>query len=212
MSRVNNAYVAIAALACGLVVESDAKPVCAGLLNDVQVNAVNAAEVTDKGKCIVLVTMVEDVGGVPTQVVRPVADANGNVKLYADGAAVVALAKTSNLQGGEAVTVVKRAVSRNIGDPVSALKSQHKSASTEAAQAAKPLATLTTQVTAAESLGWDDAAVGSEERAEYDDLVTRKASVTEWHDKCVARVATLAAALTAAGIDPTTYLPLPSGG
>ena len=61
----------------------------------------------------------------------------------------------------------------------------------------------------AESLGWNTSPEGSPEKAEYDDLVTRKATVQEWKDATDARVAALAAALTAAGIDPVTYLPLP---
>lgn len=204
MSITNNAYLSIAATALGVTVAPGASPIVEQLLNDVAVSEIKAAEVTDKGKCLVLVTA----GGV----VRPVADSSGNVKLFTDGAAVVALAKKSNLPGGQGVTIVKKAVNKPVGDPISALKSQHKQASTEAAAALKPTQTLAQQISGAKSLGWDTDPEGSTTRGEYDDLIARQASVAEWKAKCDSRVATLAAALTAAGIDPVTYLPLPTGG
>lgn len=201
MSIVNNSYIAAAAAALGLTVPAGASPIVEQLLNDVAVSAIDAAEVNDKGKCLVLVTTPDGV--------RPVADTSGNVKLFTDGAAVVALAKRSNLPGGQGVTIVKKAVNRPVGDPIAALKSQHKQASTEAASAAKPAGTLEQQVSGATSLGWNTDPVGSATRAEYDDLLARQTSVAEWKAKCDARVTTLAAALVAAGIDPVTYLPSP---
>ena len=205
MSRVNNAYIPAAATALSLTVSEPVKPIADAMLNDVPVSAIGAAEVTDKGKCIVIATVT--ING--AQEVRPVADSNGNVKLYADGAAVVALAKRSNLAGGQSVQIVKKAVQGNIGDPIAALKSKHKQAATESVTAGKPLATLTQQITGAESLGWNTSPEGSPEKAEYDDLVKRKETVQEWKDATDARVTALAAALTAAGIDPVTYLPMP---
>ncbi len=205
MSRVNNAYIPAAVAALGVTLSDPVSPIADAMLNDVQVTAIGAAEVTDKGKCIVIASVT--INGTPS--VRPVSDSNGNVKLYADGAAVVALAKRSNLAGGQSVQIVKKVVQGNIGDPIAALKSKHKQAATESVQAAKPLATLTQQITGAESLGWNTSPEGSPEKAEYDDLVKRKATVQEWKDATDTRVTTLAQALQAAGIDPVTYLPLP---
>lgn len=204
MSITNNAYISVAATALGVTVAPGASPIVEQLLNDVAVSEIKAAEVTDKGKCLVLVTA--------EGVVRPVADSSGNVKLFTDGAAVVALAKKSNLPGGQGVTIVKKAINKPVGDPISALKSQHKQASTEAAAAFKPTQTLAQQISGAQSLGWNTDPEGSATRGEYDDLIARQTSVAEWKAKCDARVATLAAALTAAGIDPVTYLHLPNGG
>lgn len=205
MSRVNNAHIPAAVAALGVTLTEPVSPIADAMLNDVQVTAIGAAEVTDKGKCIVIASVT--INGTPS--VRPVSDSNGNVKLYADGAAVVALAKRSNLAGGQSVQIVKKVVQGNIGDPIAALKSKHKQAATESVTAAKPLATLTQQITGAESLGWNTSPEGSPEKAEYDDLVKRKATVQEWKDATDERVTTLAAALQAAGIDPVTYLPLP---
>ncbi len=204
MSITNNAYVPVAAAALGVTVSAVEIPIVEQLLNDIAVSAIKAAEVTDKGKCIVLVQTADGV--------RPVADTSGNVKLFTDGAAVVALAKKSNLPGGQGVTIVKKDINRPVGDPISALKSQHKQASAEAAAALKPTQTLAQQISGAQSLGWNTDPEGSATRGEYDDLIARQTSVAEWKAKCDARVATLAAALTAAGIDPVTYLPLPNGG
>lgn len=203
MGIVNNSYVPIAATALGVTVTEGAGPIVEQLLNDFAVSSINAAEVTDKGKCIVLV---DTVGGM-----RPVADSSGNVKLFADGAAVVALAKKSNLPGGQGVVIVKKAINKPVGDPITTLKAQHKQASTEAASALAPAQKLAQQIIGAQSLGWDAEPEGSATRGEYEDLIARQASVAEWKDKCDSRVATLAAALTAAGIDPVTYLPLPTG-
>lgn len=205
MSIFNNSFVAAAATALGLNVTAGELPIAESLLNDVTVSTMGAAEVTDKGKCIVLVTTKN---GADADVVRPVADASGNVKLYANGAAVVALAKRSNLPGGESIAIVKKTVITPVGDPIAQLKSKHKSAVKESEQAAKPLADLGQKKTGAEALGWNTDPVGSATRAEYDDIVARKATVQEWKDKTDARVATLAAALTAAGISPVTYLPI----
>lgn len=207
MSIVNNALVAIAATALGVVVEANALPISEQLLNDIAVSNVQAAEVNDKGRCLVLVTVNKDGGGTE---VRPVADANGNVKLYVDGAAVVAMAKKSNLPGGQAVTIVKKAVNKPVGDPIAALKSKHKQAAAEAVAAQKPTATLAQQINGATSLGWNTDPVGSMTRMEFDDMERRALTVAEWKAKCDARVAQLAAALVAAGIDPVTYLPLPA--
>lgn len=205
MSNYANSLVGAAAAALGLSVAAGASPICEALLNDVAVSAMGAAEVTDKGKCIVLVTTKD---GANADVVRPVADSMGNVKLFANGAAVVALAKRSNLPGGEAIEFVKKAVAQSVGDPIAALKSQHKAAVRESAAAAKPLADLNQKKTGAAALGWDADPVGSATRAEYDDIAARIVTVQEWKDKTDARVTTLAAALTAAGINPATYLPL----
>lgn len=204
MGIVNNSYVPIAATALGVTVSAGAGPIVEQLLNDIAVSSIKAAEVTDKGKCIVLVETADGV--------RPVADTSGNVKLFTDGAAVVALAKKSNLPGGQGVTIVKKAINKPVGDPISALKAQHKQASTEAASALVPTQKLAQQIIGAKSLGWDTDPEGSATRGEYEDLIARQASVAEWKAKCDSRVATLAAALTAAGIDPVTYLPLPTGG
>lgn len=206
MSRINNAYVHAAVAALGLTLSEPVSPIADALLNDVEVTAIGAVEVTDKGKCIVIASVT--IGG--TQYVRPVADNSGNVKLFADGAAVVALAKRSNLAGGQSVSIVKKTVQGNIGDPIAALKAKHKQAVAESVSASKPLAVLNQQITGGESLGWNNAAQGSQERAEYVDLVKRKATVQEWKDFTEDRVTTLAAALTAAGIDPITHLQLPA--
>lgn len=209
MSITNNSYVPVAATAAGVTVAPGASPIVEQLLDNIAVSAVKAAEVTSKGKCIVLVEVDKAGGG---KEYRPVASATGDVKLFANGQAVVALAKKSNLPGGQSVAIVKMSVTASVGDPIAMLKSQHRAAVREAASTAKPVADLAQKITGAEALGWDTDPVGSATRAQFDDLTARQVTVAEWHDAIAARVNTLAAALTAAGIDPNTYLPIASGG
>lgn len=204
MSITNNALVAVAVAAAGLGNMTLGAPIVESLLDQVEVSAVNAVEVTDKGKALVLVTM-KDEQGAP--ILRPVATATGDVKLFADAGAVMAFAKKSNLPGGQPVTVIKRANTGSVGDPIAALKAQHKAAVREAAAAGAAVTSVTQKVTAAVGLHWNTDPQGSATRAEYDDLAARKSTVEEWKTAADARVATLAASLAAAGIDPVTYLP-----
>lgn len=209
MSITNNSYVQGAATAAGVAVAPGASPIVEQMLDNIAVSAVKAAEVTSKGKCIVLVEVDKEGGG---KEYRPVAMSTGDVKLFANGQAVVALAKKSNLPGGQGVTIVKLSANASVGDPIAMLKSQHKAAVREAASTVKPKSDLTQKVTGAQALGWDSDPVGSATRAQYEDLIARQTTVNEWSTAMTARVTTLAAALTAAGIDPNTYLPIASGG
>lgn len=208
MSITNNGYVQVAATAIGVSVAGDASPIAEQLLDNIEVASIKAAEVTAKGKCIVLVGVPDGSGGTDY---RPVASAAGDVKLFADGKAVIALAKKSNLPGGQSVAIVKMQGSQSVGDPIATLKSQHRQVVREYASTTKPFTDLSQKITGAEALGWDEDPVGSATRAQYNDLIARRATVQEWRTAINARVTTLAAALTSAGIDPNTYLPLPVG-
>ncbi len=205
MSTKNNAFVAAAATALGMVVLSGASPICDNLLNDLNVTEFGAAEVDTTGRVMVLVEITTGTGGSATTEVRPVADSLGNVRLYADGNAAVALAKRSNLAPGVQVKFVRATKVATIGDPVAALKSKYKSFKTEAALGLKQSDIVTGKKTAGEALGWDTA-TGTPENAEYLDIVARLASITEWKAFCDAKVTALAASLTAAGIDPSTVV------
>lgn len=200
MSVKANNYVGAAALALGVTVAANASPICEGLLNDLQVTAFGAAEFDATGKVIVIVQVPDGDGGT---VNRPVADSVGNVRLYGDAAAAVALAKRSYLASGLDVRIVRQPRTATVGDPIVALKAKYRTYKREAASAAGSATQLATKKTGAEALGWDTS-VGTPERAEYDDLVKRAASVGEWKAQTDGVVTTLAAALTAAGIDPAT--------
>ena len=124
MSLKNNALIAAAALALGVTVDATAKPVCEGMLNDFQVSSFGFAEVDSTGRCLVIVSI--DVGdGVKA---RPVADQQGNVRLYSSADGAVSLAKRTQMAAATAVTFRRFVSTGTVGDPVAALKSKYKSA------------------------------------------------------------------------------------
>lgn len=197
MSTKNNAFVAVAALALGLTVTASAGPVCEGLLNDYPVDTFGAAEIDASGRVLVLVTVDGEV--------RPVADAMGNVRLYVDGNAAIALAKRSNIAAGVEIKFVKMAKQAAVGDPILALKSKYKKFKAEALVSLKQGQSIAAKIAAAAALGWDTA-TGTPEGAEYADMVARQVSIGEWKAYNDNKVTTLAASLTAAGIDPATVI------
>jgi len=201
MSIKNNAFMAAAALALGVVIPAGASPICEGILNDVKVTEFGAAEVDSKGRVMVIVSV--SIGGVVS--VRPVADSAGNVRIFADGNSAVSLAKRSNLDVGVKVKFVKMATVGTVGDPVATLKAKYKKFKAEAAIALKQRDAVAGKVTAGVALGWD-LAVGTPEHSEYLDLQARAVSVGEWKTYNDTKVTELAAALVAAGIDPLTVV------
>lgn len=205
MSVKNNQYLAASAAALGLVLAAGVLPIAEGVLNDVPVHGMHAAEISDgSGKVAVFVT-VADAADPAVQVVRPVADAAGNVRLFGDGSAVVALSKRSNLVPGAAVRFVRFNKAASVGDPIVSLKAKFKKMKGETAAATAKGVELSAKLSAAESLGWDGA-VGSPEFTEYQDIAARVATIAEWEAVTTAIRVQLAAALTAAGIDPATVV------
>lgn len=205
MSTKNNALIGAVAFALGLTVQAGVSPICDSLLNDVNVTGFGAAEVDTKGRVMVLVTVTTGAPGSEVHTVRPVADALGNIKLFSDGNAAVALAKRTAMASGVHVIYVKADKVATVGDPVAALKSKYKAFKNEAAAGAKQVLAVTEKKTAAVALGWD-AANGTPENLEYLDIVARLVSIGEWKANSDAKVAALAASLTAAGIDPVTVV------
>ena len=201
MSTKNNALVSIAAAALGVNVLANASPVCDSLLNDLSVTQFGVAEIDQKGRALVIVSV--KVGAVTT--VRPVADSLGNVKVFGDVGAAMVLSKRANMAVGAPVVFVKAVKAGSVGDPISALKSRYKGFKSEAAAALKQSALVAGKISAAAALGWD-AAVGTPENDEYLDLVERGRSIDEWKSFSDAQVVALAASLTTAGIDPLTVV------
>lgn len=201
MSTKNNALVAVAAAALGVVVATGASPVCESLLNDLQVIEFGGAEVDTSGRVLVIVTIKNGL----IETVRPVADASGNVKLFGDANAAMIAGKRANLTAGTKVKFVKMVKAGTIGDPIATLKTKYKAFKTEAASSLKQGTALAGKVSAAVALGWD-VSVGTPENAEFVDLTARGVSVAEWKAYNDAKVVELAASLTAAGVDPLTVV------
>jgi hypothetical protein len=201
MSTKNNALIGAAALALGFTVTAGALPICEGLLNDITINSVGMAETDTVGRVMLIVET--KVGTVITA--RAVADHFGNVRTYATADAALAVVKKMTLPSGLKVGFVRMDKVGTIGDPLAVLKSKYKSYKIEAAAGLKQGSAVTSKVTAAVGLGWDTA-TGTPENDEYLDLVIRGQSIAEWKAFCDGKVTALAAALTAAGVDPLTVV------
>jgi hypothetical protein len=197
MSRKNNAALLalVAAAASGQTLGAS---IVEGLVNDKTVTEWTVYE-TDaaSGRAMLVVK----IGGT----YRPVADSGGNVRIYGNVQAAVAVSKRNG--GGDDVTVYTSEKTKAVGDPVKALIARHKSMKAEDAKAGTSKETIDGSVTAAAALGWD-VAVGTPEAFEYADLLARQVAVGEWKTYTTATLGTLAASLTAAGINPATYLPV----
>ena len=195
MSVKNNGFVAAALLALGL--SAAGAPVAESLLNDKQIGGLYAAEITDgTGRVIVFAGFPDGNGGFTN---RPVADALGNVRLYKDGSAVVALSKKTTLVADAQVVFVKAEKLTSVGDPVVSLKAKFKKIKAEKLVALEKVAELESKRLAAVSQGWD-AAGNTPEGIEYADILARIATVDEWVTSCAAIYTSLAAALAAAGV------------
>ncbi len=201
MSVVNNKYVPIAMGLLQLSLDKLGPVIVDALLNDVPIGSFAVIEIDSKGRSVALAYSDEKV--------RPVADNSGNVRLFSSADTAIILGKRSNLPAGMPMAYIKVERSTNIGDPVASLKSKHKSAKTEAANASNSLVKLSQKQAAAISLGWGNAAVGSAELAEFEDIGARVSAVSEWAQTSSTRLQTFTDALVSAGIDPLTYMPLP---
>lgn len=197
MSRKNNAALAalVALAASGQVIGA---PIVEGLVNDKVVTAWTVYE-TDaaSGRAMLVVT----IGGVN----RPVADSGGNVRIFGNSQAAVQVAKRNG--GGDAVSVYLSEKAATVGDPVKALIARHKSMKAEDTKAGTAKTAIDASVSAAAALGWD-VAVGTPEALEYADLLARQTALGEWKTYTAATLGTLGDSLTAAGINPATYLPV----
>lgn len=202
MSTKINPLVLVAALSLGVTVSVSAGPVCEGLLNDQKVYGVGLAQVDDFGRCIMIVNLSADENA---PVNRAVASASGDVKLFTGLDAAASTIKRMALDIDAEVTYKRRQKTGTLGDPVATLKSNYRSFKAEKIVTEKQAALIAAKISAATALGWHTA-VGTPEAVEYADYVARNVSVAEWGTYCAAKVAALAASLTAAGVDPMTVV------
>lgn len=200
MAIKTQAFVAAAAALAGVAAGAS---ILESSLDNVTVNGLKVTEVSDGSRnCVIFANVVAN--GNTTY--RPVCDGSGNVRLYKDVQAAAGLAKRTNIGGGS-VEYFKVVPQGAVGDPVKRLIVQHKQITTENTRVTAVRDDITSKKTAAEGLGWNTS-VGTPERAQYDDYVIVLAALNEGVTITAARKTALAAALTAAGISPTTYLPV----
>lgn len=200
MAIKTQAFVAAAAAAAGVAAGAS---VLESSLDNLTVNGLKVSEVSDGSRsCIVFAGIVAN----NATTYRPVCDGAGNVRLYSDVTAAAALAKRTNIGAGS-VEYFKVVNQTSPGDPVKRLIVQHKQITAENTRVTTVRDDVANKKTAAEGLGWNTS-VGTPERAEYDDIVFRKAALDEAVTLTTTRKTALGAALTNAGINPATYLPL----
>ena len=167
------------------------------------ISAMSIVETSTSGAAVLFYT----VGTGGAAVTKVVTDAKGDVRIYGDSASAMGAVKRAGVGSNVVVTVRKFDAPVNVGSPVKSLIASHKQAVKEAATGALNRAELLSKKTAAEAQGWNTQ-VGTPYRAEYDDIAGSLAIVSEWKTASDARVTSLATALTAAGINPVTYLPV----
>lgn len=201
MSTKTNTAVAFALAALGIATVSAAGPVCEGLLNDKPITALYIAQVDDLGRCI----MVVNFGDSENEDYRVVANASGDVKLFGGLAAATGTIGRAQLVPGAEVVYQRKVKAGTIGDPLVSLKRSFKAFKAEKLAGDMQAADIAAKILSAEALGWNTA-TGTLEAYEYADYLAKKKSVKEWVDFSTARIASLSASLTAAGVDPMTVV------
>jgi leucyl aminopeptidase (aminopeptidase T) len=200
MSIKKSAVATAAALAAGMTV---AGSTVEQLLDNLQgITAMKIVETDAQGRAVLFYTT----GSGQTAVTKVVTDTKGDVRIYGDASSAMSAVKRAKVGSTVAVTVRKFDVSVSVGNPTQALIAAHKASVKEVANALASRTEINRSKVSAEAQDWNTQ-VGTPERAEYDDIVTRLSIVDEWKAAMETRVTALATALTAAGISPTTYQP-----
>jgi hypothetical protein len=202
MSVKANVLVLAAVAALGVNLTAGAQPMVEGLINDYDVSAINIAQVDDAGRCIVIVTATNAAGVVQT---RPVANSAGDVRIYADFGMTNSLIARAKLSAAAVVTYKRKVKAASLVKPLIALKQSYKAFKAENAVAVKAIAQINSDIISATAVGWNTA-VGTPEAETFADYGVMLLTVTEQKDYTQARVTALAAALTAAGVDPLTVV------
>lgn len=201
MSLKINAFVADAALAAG-VTATATNPIVDSLLSTTLTTALHSAEISDAtGKVLVFATV--DNAGTP--VTRAVADSYGNIKLFTNSLSAIKFARSVNLAPGAVVSYVAYHKPISVGDPLEGLKSRYKSACAKQLKSAAKLNTVTAKLNNAAAFGWDVSTGAT--LAEYNDIVSRVATITEWAGSATTLTNSLAQMLITAGVDPLTVVP-----
>lgn len=205
MSIKINVFLPAAAAAAG-VTTTAAAALADGLLTVKQIKALACAEISDGSAKVMVFATVKNADD--TEVVRPVAGSDGNIKLYSNASAALKLSKSANLLPGALVTFAPYAKAVAVGDPLASLEARYKAACGKGYAAQGKLANAGEKLDVAVQFGWDTSTGAT--LAEYNDLVARVAVLTEWESEALALVDTLGQRLSSVGVDPTTLGPRPT--
>ena len=201
MSTKTISAVAFAVAAIGITGLSAAGPIAEALLNDKAVKAINVVQVDDLGRCVMIVNL----GVGENNDFRAVASASGDVKLFGSLAAASPAIGRALLNEDAEVVYMRKIKDGTLGDPLATLKRQYKAFKAEKASGVMNAVDIEQKITSATALGWNTA-TGTPEAYQYADYVARRVTVKEWTDFSTAKIAALAASLTAAGVDPATVV------
>lgn len=176
------------------------------LLDQFPVKAVNIAQVTDSGACLMFVTVPTGASGADE--VRVVGDTSGQVKLYSTVLLAHNAGRNAKLTSTATVTFKRMEKIQALSTPSKELIALHKAIVKERDAYTVKVTALEIERALGQAGGWDTELVGSAKRTAYDLMVEQLASLNEVKDNAVAKVAAYAAQLTTAGINPATYLPI----
>ena len=198
MSTKINALIPAAAAAAGIPIPT-ISPVAEPLLSTLAVTAIYCAEIQDaSGKFMMFATIGADT--------RAVAGTDGNVKLYANSLAALRAAKIANLAGKLEFSIYEKIPT--VGDPLASLQTRYKQACVKGFASIDKLKIVKDKITNAETFGWDTSTGAT--RTEYNDLISRRDVVQQWHDAAQTQIVDLAARLTSVGVDPVTVANAPA--
>lgn len=201
-----NSFIAAAALALGVTLTAGRPAVAETMLDQFTVKAMGIAQVNDAGQCIVIVTV--NSGNAGADEVRVVGDFGGAAKLYTSIGMTDGIIKSAKIVETTEFKVKRKLKLATLSDPISTLKNLHKAFVREAASSLETKTKRAASIAAGVVLGWDVMAADTAEKREDVEMRAQLASVTETNDNANAKVTAYATALTNAGINPVTYLPI----
>jgi hypothetical protein len=199
MALKGKSYVAFAVAALA-VVAANKSAFAETLMDQFPVKAVNIAQVTDSGSCLMFVTVPTGVAGADE--IRVIGDASGEVKLYSTIALAHAAGRNASLTDTAVVTFKRMEKVEALSTPSKELIALHKAIVKERDKFTGTIAALETERGLGEQGGWNVALVGSAKRTAYDLMVERLASQNEAKANAVAKATAYATQLTTAGINP----------
>lgn len=173
------------------------------LCDNYNVSAFEVAQVTESGGCIVFVSIATGAAGAVER--RPVANAQGNVRVFKDLASVAQLVKRAKRTVGCTFDYLPSAPTAAAGDPIERLKRAYRGAKKDRDDATDLITAIEALQTAAVANG-DDTATGTPAYDEYVQYGVRLVVVNGVKTWALAEVTAKATALTNAGVDPNTVI------
>jgi hypothetical protein len=205
MALKGKSYVAFAVAALA-VTAANKSAFAETLMDQFPVKAVNIAQVTDSGSCLMFVTVPTGAGSADE--VRVIGDASGEVKLYGSESLALSAAKTAKLTETATIVFKRKEKEGTATTPSKELIALHKAIVKERDKFTLSSAALETERALGEQTGWHVELIGSVKRTAYDLMVEKLASQNEAKANGVAKATAYATQLTNAGISPVTYLPI----